>query len=109
MKKNDISTPEQLDTALRANALSEQAQLWKVAEGRSFQRAEVLGLASAIFIIVCSLMLGFSQDTGGTHLIALGVLLLTINLYVHMHGRLSALAEIVKKLERERPSASHSA
>jgi hypothetical protein len=37
MNEHEISTPSDLDVALSANTLRKHAQLWKVAEGRSFR------------------------------------------------------------------------
>lgn len=109
MNKPEISTPEQLDAALRASALRKHAQLWKVAEGRSFPWAEALGLACAVLFLAIGMARGFSQDAGGAIQLALGVLMVATFVWSHMQRQLNALVEVVKRLEREHTSAARSA
>ena len=109
MTKHDISTPEELDTALSANALRRHDQLWKVAEGRSIRLVEALGLVSAVLLVAIGVVTGFSQNAVGAVQLALGVLLIGSFIWTHMQRQVNALAELVKKLEREQSSISRGA
>jgi hypothetical protein len=100
MEAQEISTPRDLDTALGANALRKRAQLWKVAEGRSFRWAEALGLAAGLLLVVIGAS-RFSEDAGGTVLLALGLAMAVGTVLGHLQRQLSALVEVVKRLERE--------
>jgi len=101
MKEHDISTPADLDVALSANTLRKHSQLWKVAEGRSFRWAEALGLVCAVLFVGIGVA-RFAEQASGAIQIALGLAMLATFVWGHLQRQVNALAEIVKRLERER-------
>lgn len=108
MTEHKISTPEELDVVLGANALRKHAQLWKVAEGRSFRWADALGLACAVPLVVISIA-QLSPDAGGAIQLGLGLLMMASFVGSHMQRQLNALVELVKRLERDHSGSSRNA
>ena len=56
MNEHEISTPADIDTAVRGSELRKHSNLWKVAEGRSFTLTEALEYVCGAF----SLLIGFA-------------------------------------------------
>jgi hypothetical protein len=97
--EHDIETPEDLDTALAGNALLKHATLWKVAEGRTMRWPEIVGLVAAGLWLV-SAVAGLFRENWLVVQVALAILLIDGFLVVRTQMQISALCELVRKLER---------
>jgi hypothetical protein len=102
MNEHEISSPTDLDTALNANALRKHANLWKVAEGRSFRWSEVL--AGSIAALLCVVAITrISEDLTAARIeLALAFAIVAAAAWGRLQRQMNALAEIVKRLEEER-------
>lgn len=98
MQDQRISTPAELAGALRARELQRRAELKKVATGRSFRGAEVVGVVCSLLLVVAGV--GAYFDSGdGVLQIALGFALTASFLWNHHQRQLAALVELVARLE----------
>jgi uncharacterized membrane protein len=101
MNEPEISSAAELDSVLRGRALRREAELRKVAAGHSFRWTEVLGFALALLLVLAGLVQYFDNGEGAIQ-VALGFALVASFLWSHMQRQLTALAELVKRLEGER-------
>lgn len=101
MNEQEISTPAELDTALRARALRRRADLKKVAAGRSFRWAEVVGALIALLLVIAGLAAYFERGDGMIQIV-LGFAMVASFAWSHHARQLAALVELVDRLEDER-------
>ena len=100
MKEQEISSPVELDTALRARALRRRAELKKAAAGRSFRWPEVVGAVLALLLVVAGLAQYF-ESGGGVIQIILGFAMAVSFVWSQHQRQLAALVELVGRLEDE--------
>jgi hypothetical protein len=109
MKDYEISTPEKLDVALGANSLRKHSQLWKAAKGRSFRWSEALGVSVAVLFLAMGIVPLTDDADAGLMFVILGVAIAGSVVFGHMQRQLSALVELLERLEHERSGVSPSA
>lgn len=103
MNEDEIASPADIDTALSANALRKHAKLWKAAEGRAFSWTEALGaLCAALLLISGTMNFGEDQATAMVQ-IAIALAILPSIMLGRVQKQVTALTELVKRLEAERP------
>lgn len=98
-KEREIETPEDLDTALAGSALLKHANLWRVAEGRTMRWSEIAGLVAAGLWLI-SAVAGLFRENWLVVQIAMAILLINGFLVMRTQIQISALCELVRKLER---------
>lgn len=97
MKESEISSAEDLDTALAANAMRKQEQLWKAAEGKSFIWGDVVGvlLGAALAVV------GFRQlqlEADGILFLLLGLSLISSAVFRRQQAQIDALRELLREV-----------
>ena len=97
MKDYEISSPEELDTALAGNAMRRRENLWNIAEGKSSQWTEVF------FVIVggLSLFVGlygvvYEGELAGILTVVVGITLIGGAMYRRQQAQIEALRELLK-------------
>lgn len=97
MKESEISSAEDLDTALAANAMRKQGQLWKAAEGRSFIWGDVVGVLLGAALVV----VGFRQlqlEADGILFLLLGLSLISSAMIRRQQAQINALRELLREV-----------
>lgn len=98
MEDQRISTPAALEGALRARELQRRAELKRLATGRSFRGAEVIGIVCSLLVAAAGVGAYFDSGDGMLQ-IALGFALTASFLWNHQQRQLGALVELVARLE----------
>lgn len=100
MKEQEISTPAELETALRSRALRRRLELKKVAAGRSFRWPEVVGSVAALLLVIAGVA-AYLESGDGMIQIILGFAMAASFVWSHHARQLAALVELVGRLEDE--------
>jgi uncharacterized membrane protein YiaA len=99
MRDREISTPQELDTALAGSAMQKQEKLWKVAEGRSFRWTDLIAALLGCLMTLTGLY-GTVVEQGivGAFQLAFGLSLVGFSMLRHQQNQIDALREIVREL-----------
>jgi hypothetical protein len=99
MRENEISTPQEFDSALAGNAMRKNERLWKAAQGRSFRWFDVLSaLIGGLLAFTGFYGIVVEQELVGAYQLAFGFGLLGFSMFRHQQTQIDALREIVRDL-----------
>jgi uncharacterized membrane protein YiaA len=99
MKEHEISTPQELETALAGNAMRKLENLWKAAEGRSFRWWDLIAaLVGGLLALAGLYGIVIEQELVGAYQLAFGLSLLGFSMLRHQQVQIDALREIVREL-----------
>jgi hypothetical protein len=97
MREDRISSPEDLDAALAGNAMRRRENLWKVAEGRSFRWADIVGvLAGALLGLTGLYGVVIEKNIDAMLWVVLGIALGGSAVTQRQQAQIDALRELLK-------------
>jgi hypothetical protein len=101
MQEHEITTPQDLDSALASNALSKRQKLWKAASGKSPRWTDVLmAVLGAVQLIAGGIGAIISDERYYAFLIGSGVLMFCYSLWKLQQTQIDALREIVESIDK---------
>jgi hypothetical protein len=101
MKDSHIQKPGDLDAALLGNAMLRRERLWRVAEGRSFHWADLIGVIAGLLLILISFYKGYFDRDDVTVQLFLGFAFIGSALFRYQQSQIAGLRDLLRLMERQ--------